>query len=184
MENREKRVVKEEVKKGLSISDIILVAVLLAAGFVLKFFAGSFINIGGMKPNFIIAMYCLAILIIRPKVYEAAIIGLLAGAVCQFFPGTPYINLISELLGATLMGLLLWLPMRIGKFSLHPIVATFLSTELSGGIYTVCLFAFAGADIATMATYVPIVFFTGVLNAVIVQVLYLPLNAAFKKNRA
>ena len=42
MENREKRVVKEEVKKGLSISDIILVAVLLAAGFVLKFFAGSF----------------------------------------------------------------------------------------------------------------------------------------------
>lgn len=184
MENREKRVVKEEVKKGLSISDIILVAVLLAAGFVLKFFAGSFINIGGMKPNFIIAMYCLAILIIRPKVYEAAIIGLLAGAVCQFFPGTPYINLISELLGATLMGLLLRLPMRIGKFSLHPIVATFLSTELSGGIYTVCLFAFAGADIATMATYVPIVFFTGVLNAVIVQVLYLPLNAAFKKNQA
>ncbi len=184
MENREKRVVKEEVKKGLSISDIILVAVLLAAGFVLKFFAGSFINIGGMKPNFIIAMYCLAILIIRPKVYEAAIIGLLAGAVCQFFPGTPYINLISELLGATLMGLLLRLPMRIGKFSLHPIVATFLSTELSGGIYTGCLFAFAGADIATMAAYVPIVFFTGVLNAVIVQVLYLPLNAAFKKNRA
>ena len=35
-----------------------------------------------------------------------------------------------------------------------------------------------------MAAYVPIVFFTGVLNAVIVQVLYLPLNAAFKKNRA
>ena len=62
---------------------------LLAAGFVLKFFAGSFINIGGMKPNFIIAMHCLAILIIRPKVYEAAIIGLLAGAVCQFSPARP-----------------------------------------------------------------------------------------------
>lgn len=53
-----------------------------------------------MKPNFIIAMYCLAILLIRPKVQEAVIIGLLAGAICQLFPGTPYITLPAELLGA------------------------------------------------------------------------------------
>lgn len=54
---------------------LILAAVLLAAGAVLKFFAGSVINIGGMKPNFIIAMYCLAILRIRPSLPRAAVIG-------------------------------------------------------------------------------------------------------------
>ena len=52
---------------------LILTAVLLAAGAVLKFFAGSVINIGGMKPNFIIAMYCLAILLIRPSLPRAAV---------------------------------------------------------------------------------------------------------------
>ena len=59
----------------------------------------------GLKPNFIIAMYCLAILLIRPKVYEALLIGIIAGAVCQFFPGTPYVNLISEPIGAVVMAL-------------------------------------------------------------------------------
>ena len=56
----EKRVLETSEKKGLQIRDLILVAVLLAAGAVLKFFVGSLINIGGMKPNFIIAMYCMA----------------------------------------------------------------------------------------------------------------------------
>lgn len=65
---------------------LILTAVLLAAGAVLKFFAGSVINIGGMKPNFIIAMYCLAILLIRPSLPRAAVIGELdPGASEQIF---------------------------------------------------------------------------------------------------
>lgn len=181
MENMEKRTVATEEKKGLSISDIILVAVLLAAGAVLKFFVGSFINIGGMKPNFIIAMYCLAILLIRPKVYEAAIIGILAGAVCQLFPGTPYLNFISELAGAVVMALLIKIPMQIKNLSLQPIVATFLSTVVSGGLFTVCLFVFTHADYSAMVAYVPIVLCTAIFNAVIVQVLHIPMKAALKK---
>lgn len=55
----EKRTVSAPTRRGMSVSDLILVAVLLAAGAVLKYFAGSIINIAGMKPNFIIAMYCL-----------------------------------------------------------------------------------------------------------------------------
>ena len=179
--NINKRIVQVEEKKGLTISDLILVAVLLAAGAVLKYFVGSIINIGGMKPNFIIAMYCLAILLIKPKVHEAAIIGLLAGAICQLFPGTPYINLLSELVGATAMGLLIKCPMQIKNFSLIPIVATFVSTVLSGGLFTVCLFLFTNADSSAMVAYVPIVFFTAVFNAVIVQALYVPLKAALKR---
>ena len=68
----EKRVLETSEKKGLQIRDLILVAVLLVAGAVLKFFVGSLINIGGMKPNFIIAMYCMAIALINPNVAAAA----------------------------------------------------------------------------------------------------------------
>ena len=69
----EKRVLETSEKKGLQIRDLILVAVLLAAGAVLKFFVGSLINIGGMKPNFIIAMYCMAIALINPNVAAATV---------------------------------------------------------------------------------------------------------------
>jgi hypothetical protein len=104
----EKREMTLEKKSKFSISDLILVAVLLAAGAVLKLCVGSVINFFGMKPNFIIAMYCLAIMLIRPDktgtaVVQAAIIGILAGAICQFLPGTPWLNFISELLGAVCM---------------------------------------------------------------------------------
>ena len=179
MEN--KRVVKVEKKSGMSISDIILVAVLLAAGAVLKFAVGSVVNIAGMKPNFIIAMYCLAILLIRPRLYESVIIGIIAGAVCQLFPGTPYLNFISELIGATAMGLFIKVPFRVGKFSLVPVVGTFVSTILSGAAFVACLFLFLHAAAASLTAFIPIVFFTAAFNAVIVQTLAIPLSAILKK---
>lgn len=183
----EKRIVAAEAKKGLSASDILLVALLLAAGAVLKFFVGPVINFG-MKPNFIIAMYCLAILLIRPRLREAVIIGILAGAVCQFFPGQPYINLGSELIGTVSMALLVRMPMRVGRFSLHAVVGTFLSTLLSGFAFTgiMYLMYYAGADITPtpLAAFLAIIFGTALINAVIVQTLYLPLKLALKKKQA
>lgn len=179
MENRtaEKRVVKSESASAAEIRSLILTAVLLAAGAVLKFFAGSVINIGGMKPNFIIAMYCLAILLIRPTLARAAVIGVLAGAVCQFFPGTPYINFISEIMGALVMAFLIRIPMQR---NISSVVSTFLATLVSGGLYTVSLFAFTGAAAETLAAYVPIVLCTALINCVIVGVLYVPARAALK----
>lgn len=183
MENTiEKReLVQEEKKSGLTIADLLLTAILLAAGAVLKFFVGSFINIGGMKPNFIIAMYCMIIVLIRPNIIYAAIIGLLAGAICQFFPGTPYLNFASELAGAIAMCLLIKIPLKFGKYDPIPALATFLSTVVSGGLYTVLLLTAMHADKATLAAYVPIVLCTALFNAVIVQILYIPLKLALKK---
>ena len=181
MNPQEKRNIAVETKKGLGAKEIILIAVLLAAGAVLKFFVGSIVNIGGMKPNFIIAMYCLAILLVRPRIYESVIIGVLAGAVCQLFPGTPYLNFVSETAGALVMGLLILVPMNVKKFSLQPIVATFISTIVSGSVFTILLFVVTHAEASAMAAYVPIVFFTAVFNSVIVQVLYLPLKKVLKK---
>ncbi|HKM21132.1 MAG TPA: tryptophan transporter [Lachnospiraceae bacterium] len=180
----QKREVATEEKKGLSVQDILLIGILLAAGAVLKFFVGSVINFG-MKPNFIIAMYCLIVLLIRPRVREAAIIGVLAGAVCQFFPGQPYINFGSELLGAVAMVLFMKLPMNIRKFSLSPIVCTFLSTLVSGFAFIGIMYVmyYAGADITPtpLAAFLAIIFGTALINAIIVQVLFIPLKLALKK---
>ena len=82
-------------------------------------------------------MYCLAILLIRPRLREAAAIGLLAGAVCQFFPGTPYINFPSELIGALVMAAFARVTPASGKMGVLPIISTFVSTLASG-------FAFIG----------------------------------------
>lgn len=179
-----KRTTANARQGGFDIASLILVAILLAAGAVLKMTVGTVVNIGGMKPNFIIAMYCLAILLVRPKLGQAAAIGLLAGAICQVLPGTPYINLISELCGAVAMGALVLLPMKVGKVSLQAPVATFISTVISGSVYTVCLFVFAGADVSAMVAYVPIVLCTAVINTVIVQALYLPLRKVLKRDAA
>ena len=178
----EKREVATENKKGLNITDLLLTAILLAAGAVLKFFVGSFINIGGMKPNFIIAMYCMIIVLIKPNIIYGAIIGILAGAICQFFPGTPYLNFASELAGALVMTLLIKaMTFKFGKYNPVPAIATFLSTVVSGGLYTVLLLTVMHADKATLVAYIPIVLCTALFNAVIVQILYIPLKLALKK---
>ena len=86
----EKRtVVVDERKDRLAIQDLILIAVLIAAGAVLKLTVSSFLTFAGMKPNFMIAMYCLAILLIRPKLAGCAVVGLLAGALCQISTPSP-----------------------------------------------------------------------------------------------
>lgn len=178
----EKRELKTEAKKGLSLQDLLLTAVLLAAGAVLKFFAGTFINFFGMKPNFIIAMYCMAIVLIRPKIIYSIIIGVLAGAICQFFPGTPYLNFGSELAGALAMGLLIMIPAKNKTMEIVlAAISTFISTVISGGLYVVLLFVFIKSDPSAMVAYVPIVLGTATLNTIIVAVLYAPLMKVLKK---
>ena len=153
-----------------SVRNLILLGVLLAAGAVLKLFLSSYFTV--MKPNFVIAMYCLAILLIRPKLREGAIIGV-------------YINLVSEIFGALAMVLLCRLPLRAGRFDLRPIVCTALSTLVSGFAYVGVMYAafYAGASIVPtpLAAFLGIIFGTAAINAVIVQVLYLPLRSALGK---
>jgi len=184
---QEKRTIIQQEKKGLQIRDILLIAILLASGAVLKFFVGSIINFG-MKPNFIIAMYCLTILLIKPRLIEAAIIGLLAGAVSQFFPGQPYLNFASELTGAVAMCLLAKIPLEKLKIPLTPILGTFLSTIVSGftfiGLMYLLYYARSGilrTPPTPLAIFMAIIFGTAAINAVIVQVLYIPLKLALKK---
>lgn len=180
----EKRTAALSAKKGLGITDLLLIGILLAAGAVLKFFASQIINFG-MKPNFIIAMYCLIILLTKPRLGEAAIIGILSGAICQFFPGQPYINFASELTGALAMCLLSRIPLETGRIPVKNIAAPFLSTLVSGFTFigVMYLLYYGGADIkpTPLAIFLSIIFGTACINAVIVQALYIPLKIALKR---
>lgn len=176
-------------REGLSTRDIILVAVLLAAGAVLKLTVGSLLSSMGMKPNFIIAMYCLAIIIVRPTVAQSLVIGLLAGLVCQvpMLNATPLLNIPSELLGALVCGLLIKVPMRIGgKLDLNPLVNTVVSTLISGGVFAflsvyINVMSTGGDLMVALAAYAAIVLGTATFNAVLVQVLAMPLKKVLKR---
>jgi hypothetical protein len=139
-----------------------------------------------MKPNFIIAMYCLTILLIKPGILEAAIIGLLSGAICQFFPGQPYINFISEFLGAAVMCLFIKIPLEKIRLPVKTVVCTFFSTLVSGFSFIAVMYImyYAGADITPtpLAIFMAIIFGTATINAIIVQVLYIPLKLVLKKD--
>ncbi len=124
----------------------------------------------------------MVIVLLRPKLWYSLIVGILAGAICQFFPGTAGLNFASEFAGALCMGLLIKLPsknrpMEIGLAAVN----TFISTVVSGGLFTILLFVVINSEPGAMAAYVPIVLGTAALNSVIVALLYAPLMKAIKK---
>ena len=182
----EKRSVSQEQKTGgLTTQSLILIAVLLAAGAVLKLTLGSVLTFAGMKPNFIIAMYCLAIILTRPNVGQAVIIGLIAGFVCQIpmLNATPWVNIASETLGALVCGLMIMVPMKIGKLDINPLVTTFVSTVVSGYTFAMIVgVGLSGLDpIAVFGVYAVMVFGTALFNCILVQILVLPLRKVLKR---
>lgn len=172
-------------KAGLTTQDLILIAVLLAAGAVLKLTVASFLSFAGMKPNFVIAMYCLAIILTRPKVGQAILIGLLAGIMCQIpmLNATPLVNIPSEVLGALACGLLIRIPLKIGgKLDINPIITTFLSTVVSGYTFAIIVGMMNGLELPVIfVTYAVMVFGTAAFNAILVQILTPLLRKVLKK---
>ncbi len=180
---------QEKSKEGLSTQDLILIAVLLAAGAVLKMTVASLFASFGMKPNFIIAMYCLAIILTKPKVGQAVIIGLIAGLICQLpmLNATPGLNIVSETLGALVCGLLIRVPMKIGgKLDLNPFVNTFVSTFVSGATFALMAIYInvisQGTDpMPAIVAYTTIVLGTATINAILNTILVPPLRKVLKK---
>lgn len=187
---QKRTVVTTTEKKGLSVQNLILIAVLLAAGAVLKLTVSSFLTFAGMKPNFMIAMYCLAIILTRPKIYQAAIIGILTGLISQIpmLNATPLVNIPSEFVGALVCGILLAAFMKIApkNFTLQgvvfPLVITFISTVFSG--YTFALIVGSVMNglpvVAVFATYAVMVLGTAAMNCVLVAILAPILKKALK----
>ena len=133
-------------KAGLTTQDLILIAVLLAAGAVLKLTVGSLLSSMGMKPNFIIAMYCLAIILTKPKIGQALIIGLFQ--VLSVIPGTSRSG--ATILGALVLGVARPVAAEFTFFLAIPTMfgASLLKTVkfIAGGA------AISGAEMAMLAT--------------------------------
>ena len=184
-----KRTIATDQKKdGLSVRDLILVAVLIAAGAVLKLTVSSFLNFAGMKPNFMIAMYCLAIILTRPKIYQSVVVGLLVGVVSQIpmLNATPLVNIASEMVGALVCGILVTVLAKAARDNktcqnvVFPIVVTFISTVFSG--YTFAIIVVAHLDpLAVFGVYAVMVLGTATMNAVLAAILTPVLRAVLKR---
>ena len=62
------------------------------------------------------------------------------------------------------------------------IVATFLTTFVSGVIFMIIRIAMVGAAQELAAAMLPVVFATAIFNAILVQALYIPVCKALKVN--
>ena len=187
----EKRTLETKAKTGITVTEILIAAVLIAAGAVLKAVSNTIFSFTPLKPNMVIAMYALAILLLRPKFLEALAIGLVAGVVCMFLPGaTPYANIASEAVGAVVMVLLCRIPfeLKVGKVSFHPAIFAFVSTLFSGYTFFLMLqiLLLSGMEVRGMALGVfnAIIIGTAAANAVIVFALYPALKAVLRNKKA
>ena len=187
-----KRTIATDQKKdGLSVRDLILVAVLIAAGAVLKLTVSSFLNFAGMKPNFMIAMYGLAIILTRPKIYQSVVIGLLVGVVSQIpmLNATPLVNIASEMVGALVCGILVTVLAKAVRDNktcqnvVFPIITTFISTVFSGYTFAMIVgVAVAHLDpLAVFGVYAVMVLGTATMNAVLAAILTPVLRAVLKR---
>ena len=188
----EKRtVVVDERKDRLAIQDLILIAVLIAAGAVLKLTVSSFLTFAGMKPDFMIAMYCIAIILTRPNLIQSACIGLLVGLVSQIplLNATPLVNFASELVGAVVCCLLVTIFSRVASRNslvqnvAVPAVITFVSTIFSGYTFAMIVgVTVSGLEpMAVFGVYAVMVLGTAAMNCVVAAILVPVLRKVLKK---
>lgn len=167
----------------LDIQALVLLAVLLAAGFILNFTVGkaiSGISGGLISPEFIISAFCLTILVVRPNVGQALVIGLISAAVIQITTTSPFIDFAAEGIAAMLMALIVRVGMGSGAKKVVPLIGSFVTTAVSGVIFMLIKIAMVGAAGELAAAMLPVVLLTAAFNAVLVQALYLPIRKALK----
>ncbi len=175
------RTVSNDSGNKLDVRALVLLAVLLAVGFILNFTVGRAISSvsGGMiSPEFIISAFCLTILVVRPSVGQALVIGLISAAVIQLTTTAPFVDFPAEGIAAMVMALIVRAGMNTRAKSIIPLVGTFVTTALSGVIFMLIRIAMVGAASELAAAMLPVVMLTAVFNAILVSALYLPIRKA------
>ncbi len=179
------RTVAIDERRGLDIQSLVLLAVLLAAGFILNFMAGKAISAvsgGAIAPEFIVSAFCLAILVIRPTIPQALVIGLISAAVIQITTSSPGIDFVAEGIAAVAMASIVNVGARTPARNLVPVVGTFITTFLSGMIFMVVKMALMGFAGELAAVMTPVVTVTAVFNAILVGALYQPVKQSLGLN--
>ena len=163
----------------LDVKSLVLLAILLAAGFILNMTLGNALAIVGIKPQFIIAAYALAIILTRASVAQSVLYAVLSACVIQLTASIPGLNFLTEVVAAVTMALLV--KANIGGSKACPLVSAFLTTLISGALFAVLGTVIMGAALPTVMVKVPLVLGTAVFNAIVVQALYIPLNKVLNK---
>lgn len=179
------RTVAIDERRGLDIQSLVLLAVLLAAGFILNFTAGKAISAvsgGAIAPEFIVSAFCLAILVIRPTIPQALVIGLISAAGIQITTSSPGIDFVAEGIAAVAMASIVNVGARTPARNLVPVVGTFITTFLSGMIFMVIKMALMGFAGELAAVMTPVVTVTAVFNAILVGALYQPVKQSLGLN--
>lgn len=179
------RTVNAVDRGGLDIKSLVLLAVLLAAGFILNFTVGKAISAvsgGAIAPEFIISAFCLTILIVRPNLLQALVIGLISATVIQVTTTSPGIDFVAEGVAAVVMALIVNAGMSTGAKAIIPTVGTFVTTFLSGFIFMVIKMAMMGFATELAAVMMPVIALTAVFNAILVGALCLPVRKALGLN--
>ena len=169
----------------LDIKALVLLAVLLAAGFILNMTLGKAIgamSAGMINPEFIISAFCITILVVRPGVLQALVIGLVSAAVIQLTTSLPGADFVAEGVAAMLMALIVNAGMKTGAKAIIPTVGTFVTTFVSGFIFMLIRMALMQFDMSIAAAMLPVVALTAVFNAILVGALYVPIKKALKLN--
>lgn len=183
MEVQEKTSVTIVEGTGSKFRWIAITALLLAIGSILRIVSPS---IAGVTPNWSIAMYCLAIILVRPSIPQAAGIGLVAGAIALVTSKSifPYGNLVSELVGAVTCAAILSIKaeLKVGKVNIMPAVCGFLGTLGSGFTFvTIAKVALSLPVQVYLYGMLPVVGTVALLNTVVTQLLYFPAYRIFAK---
>ena len=163
----------------LDIKSLVLLAILLAAGFILNMTLGNALAIVGIKPQFIIAAYALAILLTNASYLQAIIFAVISACVIQLTTSIPGLNFVTETIAALAMVVLI--KSGIGGENVNPLVATFVTTLISGALFALLGTVIMGGAIASAAVKLPLVLGTAVFNAIMVQALSIPLKEVFAK---
>ena len=169
------RTVSAKSTDALDLKALVLLAILLAAGFILNLTLGNALAIVGIKPQFIIAAYALAIILTRANLVQSVIYAVVSACVIQITTSIPGLNFLTETVAAIVMCGLCSLDRKSGGFALTPLVGTFLTTLVSGALFAVIGTVMMGAPIASAMVKVPLVLGTAVFNAAVVQALCIPL---------
>lgn len=173
----------EGAKTGgvVSVTSLVLLAILLAAGYILNMTLGNALAIVGIKPQFIIAAYALVILVTRATVPQAIVCALVSAAVMQLTTSVPGLNFLTEVVAAIVMVGMCQLRLKVARRDVTPFVATLLTTLVSGALFAVIGTVMQGYVLTASLAKAPIVLGTAVFNAVVVQALYFPLRKVLRR---
>ena len=158
----------------LDVTSLVLVAVLIAAGFILNLTVGKAISAIGIGPEFIISSFCLAILLLKPNAVQSLVIGLIAATVIQLTTTVPGADFVAE--GAASLVMFAFTRSTLADKPVMPAIGSFVTTLISGLIFAAIAIPAKGATIELFYVMLPVIVGTAFFNAIVVQVLAAPLK--------